>query len=384
MISESIPLLHQAGLIHGEKKKRSSGGKEVWHITIVDIWPSNGKLHPTKRSLSEQTTENVHSVNENVHSVNDQGKERSASEPERSLSETEEGSSEAVSSFEEGSSEEEGTYGADAPTPARLKEQVDEEIEKVKTTSGRLRAMKGAAFNQGDVSDSQMDIGNDAEEETKPRVPAVKLQAVAAGQAPSPLDAASWQTTVSQTPGAPPRPLAAGTADVTSRHGDAGSDQASRSLLLDSEPAQADFPPAGSVASDATTAQASGRRSTVPKRPATSAPILSPEEQTVIDRWFVAMNKQYPLTDSLIKAAKLLAPCNPSVEDLKAVRGFCFTSNPEWFRDKRKGAVTLLDIAKNWEAWQSSNDQPQAPPKDEKPQDKYTAASHDEERNERA
>src|SRR5258708_32265105 len=102
--------------------------------------------------------------------------------------------------------------------------------------------MKGAAFNQGDVSDSQMDIGNDAEEETKPRVPAVKLQAVAAGQAPSPLDAASWQTTVSQTPGAPPRPLAAGTADVTSRHGDAGSDQASRSLLLDSEPAQAYFP----------------------------------------------------------------------------------------------------------------------------------------------
>src|SRR5260370_31563379 len=57
---------------------------------------------------------------------------------------------------------EEGTYGANAPTPAHLKEKVDEEIEKVKTTSGRLRAMKGAAFNQDDVSDSQMDIGNDA------------------------------------------------------------------------------------------------------------------------------------------------------------------------------------------------------------------------------
>src|SRR5258708_4892285 len=73
MISESIPLLHKDGLIHAEKKRRSSGGKEVWHITIVDIWAANGKLHPTKRSLSEQTTENVHSVN-------DQGKERSENE----------------------------------------------------------------------------------------------------------------------------------------------------------------------------------------------------------------------------------------------------------------------------------------------------------------
>ena len=263
---------------------------------------------------------------------------------------------------------------------AEAKQQVEKRI-----THPRIEAVSAEM-----LSDSQR--LSETEEEpplipprlTLPSKPAVTKQAVAAGQAPSPLDAPVRQTTVLEhTPGTPPHPLAAGTADVFSRHGDARSDQASRSLLLDSEPAQADFPPAGSVASDATTAQASGRRSTVPKRPATSAPILSPEEQTVIDRWFVAMNKQYPLTDSLIKAAKLLAPCNPSVEDLKAVRGFCFTSNPEWFRDKRKGAVTLLDIAKNWEAWQSSNDQPQAPPKDEKPQDKYTAASHDEERNER-
>src|SRR5260221_10055204 len=311
MISESIPLLHQAGLIHGEKKKRSSGGKEVWHITIVDIWPANGKLHPTKRSLSEQTTENVHSVNENVHSVNDQGKERSASEQERSLSETEEGSSEAVSSFEEGSSEEEGTYGADAPTPAHIKEQVDEEIEKVKTTSGRLRAMKGAAFNQGDVSDSQMDIGNDAEEETKPRVPAVRLQAVAAGQAPSPLDAASRQTTVSHTPGTPPRPLAAGTADVSSRHGDADSRQASRSLLLDPEPAQADFPPAGSAASGTTTAQAMGRRSTVPRRPKGKPAVL---ELTLagmdVKSWYEQVRGKLRMTERNVNDCNALGECD--------------------------------------------------------------------------
>ena len=145
MISESIPHLHTAGLIHAEKKKRKEGGKEVWHITIVDIWPANGKLHPTKRSHSEQqrspdeqTTENVHTVNENVHSVNDQGTKRSPAEQERSLCETEEGSGEAVSSFEEGSGEAVGTYGANAPTPAHLKEIVDEKLEKVEEELERI------------------------------------------------------------------------------------------------------------------------------------------------------------------------------------------------------------------------------------------------------
>src|SRR5258707_810289 len=384
MISESIPLLHQAGLIHGEKKKRSSGGKEVWHITIVDIWPSNGKLHPTKRSLSEQTTENVHSVNENVHSVNDQGKERSASEPERSLSETEEGSSEAVSSFEEGSSEEEGTYGADAPTPAHLKEQVDEEIEKVKTTSGRLRAMKGAAFNQGDVSDSQMDIGNDAEEETKPRVPAVKLQAVAAGQAPSPLDAASWQTTVSQTPGAPPRPLAAGTADVTSRHGDAGSDQASRSLLLDSEPAQADFPPPGSTASVPTTRQASGF--VPPKRPRGKQPVVALTLMgSQVMQWIGEIRGAKPrMTSGNVRACNALAECDGmSKEALAAYFASIEAQNREVDLLTAAGEtgndkVGFLSFESNWPKLKKK-----LKGQDEKPQDKYTAASRDNERNER-
>lgn len=78
-ISESIPVLHTAGLIHAEKKSRTSGGKAVWHITITDIWALNGKIHPTKRSPGEQTPANVHCVNE----------ERSHSEPERSPGETE-------------------------------------------------------------------------------------------------------------------------------------------------------------------------------------------------------------------------------------------------------------------------------------------------------
>lgn len=100
-LSESIPALHDAGLIHAEKKRRTTGGKPVWHITIVDIWQANAAVHPTKRSQREQT-ENIHTVN--VHSVNDNSIERSQDEHKRSQREreysqceTEEESIEAVS-----------------------------------------------------------------------------------------------------------------------------------------------------------------------------------------------------------------------------------------------------------------------------------------------
>jgi hypothetical protein len=89
MLSESIRTLHEHGLIHAEKKRRTTGGKEVWHITIVDIWQENGKAHPTKCSISEQTPlpNSVQSVN--VHTVNNNSRVCSHSEDECSHSETE-------------------------------------------------------------------------------------------------------------------------------------------------------------------------------------------------------------------------------------------------------------------------------------------------------
>jgi len=90
LLSESIPLLHTLGLIHAEKKRRTAGGKEVWHITIVDIWQENGKEHPTtKCSLDEQPSENVHTVNNDVHCVNEMTGVCSPGERECSLCETE-------------------------------------------------------------------------------------------------------------------------------------------------------------------------------------------------------------------------------------------------------------------------------------------------------
>jgi len=89
MLSESIRKLHDCKLIHAEKKRRTTGGKEVWHITIIDVWQANALAHPTKRSQNEQTpqNENVHTAN--VHTVNNNSRECSPAEQECSHSETE-------------------------------------------------------------------------------------------------------------------------------------------------------------------------------------------------------------------------------------------------------------------------------------------------------
>jgi len=115
MLSESVRSLHDAGLIHAEKKRRfGTTSKEVWHITIVDIWQANATAHPTKRSAGEQTIENVHSVNNNVHSVNEDTLKRSAGEQKRSLCETE-GISLSNDTIEERTIEEESDAVASPP-----------------------------------------------------------------------------------------------------------------------------------------------------------------------------------------------------------------------------------------------------------------------------
>ena len=71
LLSESIRTLHQAGLIIAEKKPRSAGGKAIWHISIVDIWSSNAKEHPTAKEQRSSGEQLVPSPTENVHCVND-------------------------------------------------------------------------------------------------------------------------------------------------------------------------------------------------------------------------------------------------------------------------------------------------------------------------
>jgi len=124
MLSESIQVLHANGLIHAEKKKRHEGGKEVWHITIVDIWQANGKVHPSKRSQNEQTAANVQYVNENVHCVNDKAKVCSHTERECSLCETE-GRTLKQEQYIEARTVKKERSDTNASPPARLAQEVE-------------------------------------------------------------------------------------------------------------------------------------------------------------------------------------------------------------------------------------------------------------------
>jgi len=76
-LSKMIPNLHKVGLIHAEKKRRSESGKEVWHITIADVWAENAKVC----SKNEQSTsEIVQKMNNVVQKMNDKPKDRSENE----------------------------------------------------------------------------------------------------------------------------------------------------------------------------------------------------------------------------------------------------------------------------------------------------------------
>lgn len=84
---------------------------------------------------------------------------------------------------------------------------------------------------------------------------------------------------------------------------------------------------------------------------------ISSAAQEIVERWCAVLNgARLPLTKALIDAAESLVQLNPSIEDLKAVRLFCYTSNPGWYgkNGKTKGSVTLADIVTNWQGWQSS------------------------------
>jgi len=104
-LSKMVPNLHKAGLIHAEKKRRSKSGKEIWHITIADIWQENAK-HCKDCSIFEQshegTTEVVQNMNKNASgcSENEQSSELDCSNfSDRRISKNKD--------------TEEGTYGTD-------------------------------------------------------------------------------------------------------------------------------------------------------------------------------------------------------------------------------------------------------------------------------
>jgi predicted transcriptional regulator len=95
-LSKMVPNLHRAGLIHAEKKRRTESGKEVWHISITDIWTENVKAC----SNAEQSTEVVQNSNKDVQNVNENAPDCSNSEKDCSNFSDRRNNSEEVTSEE--------------------------------------------------------------------------------------------------------------------------------------------------------------------------------------------------------------------------------------------------------------------------------------------
>lgn len=125
-LSTMIPKLHAAGLIHAEKKRRSASGKEIWHISIVDIWQLNKDYCSEIEQSSSEDVQNLNNDPEIVQSVNNDVQKLNktsgdCSEIERDCSNFSDRRRDSKNKGTEICNEEEGTgnsRSATLPTPA--------------------------------------------------------------------------------------------------------------------------------------------------------------------------------------------------------------------------------------------------------------------------
>ncbi len=359
-LSTNIPVLHNEDLIHASMRKHHGTGWEIWHISIVDIWEKNAafiQAEKEKCSQDEQSDlESVHAMNKNVHHmnridesvhpVNESVHAMTLNrEPNRELDITENTDREV-----EGANAPtpahliRNEYGElievpddlaekalasqrkvldlpepNIPTPAHLKEVVDEKIEEVQRITDKHKAVQ--ANDTVSHSHSHSAIGNERVDTpgrltlpSKDKIGATHAATNRPGlsggrSAGSAADDRDSVASLEHTPGTPtPLPLAV--APPRDRHGDATSDQAPSRSLLPSEPAQADFPPAGSVASGTTTAQASGF--TPPKRPRGKQPVVSLSLMgSEVMQWIGEIRGAKPrMTSGNVRACNALAECD--------------------------------------------------------------------------
>jgi hypothetical protein len=307
----------------------------------------------------------------------------------------------------------EGTYGANAPTPAHpslqkgaineTRDVVDEKIEEIKHITGEHAAVH-ANETQYHIANSSA-IGNDDFRLQAPGQLTLAAKGATHGTRDTAVSASGG--TRGPLPGMashPSTPLvespseqAPDTADVLSRHGDAGSVQAHPSLSASPEPAQVVIPPtAGSVASGVPTAQASGRRRTIPERPKgvkVEKPPVMPEppkitllaqEQVCWDLWrnvWFNQGIELELTPTAYGHVRKLAPHITTQEQMESLVKRARQDLEDNTGVKRK-TVYLGNCVNSLPGWKQEQAAAQGPP-EEKPVDKYTAASRDRERQER-
>jgi hypothetical protein len=306
---------------------------------------------------------------------------------------------------------EEGTYGADAPTPADLLEDVNEkleEVEELQRISGELPAVHSDTESHYHIANGA--IGN--EEDTAPRLEAVKIGATHGHNDTEPSHRPAGlssnmgyrgddsggdfvrqghtpeQITSQHAPGPAALPPAA---DGRVGRSPGISRVQAISAPLVPLPAQTAFPPVGSV-EPVPTAQASGFKP--PKRPRQPRPPtvpveppkykLTPQEAAFWGLWCnLFFNKDIPpnLTPTAFGHVEQLAPHITTAEQLESLVKKARKDLEDNTGVKRK-TVYLGNCVNSYPGWLQEQAAAQGPP-EEKPMDKYTAASRDKERNER-
>jgi hypothetical protein len=352
-LSIGIRHLHEAGLIHAEKKRRSNNptAKEVWHISIVDIWKSNVEYC----SNYEHSAENVQEMNDNVQIMNNPPLERSFPEQKRSNFDDRRNNIEEQHS-EERTSEEHIGVSADASTPP-------------------------AFYASQEIPVTY----NEALAYLKPHGPHEGLDAVAVVKLAQKLWTEAHETD-----------------NLSEKDGSEETTQASRviapaltlpSKQTSSQARAGEHEHTDGAATDGIGGEprASGKQEK-PKRsrkPATEEPEpVLPEAIRILDDWDALQRKPVPRTERLIASAKALVPRNPTREELKGCRDWLPTTDrpgKPWYR---LHGVGLWDIAEKIGQWDSLEGMaiepvPLADIAPKKPMDIYTAASLDPERSQR-
>ena len=179
-LSTGIRKLHDAGLIHAEKKRRNNNPtqKEVWHISIVDIWQSNVEYCS---KYEQPTQDNVQDLNNNVQNMNEPEPERSENEQKRSNFDDRRINNKN-NNTEERTIEEDMSLSSESDAPAAS----ITDLQEWKTESAKLRAISKDEI----ASHSQMDIRNHDDEATQARMPAIKADQFDTGSSPTPNDPA--------------------------------------------------------------------------------------------------------------------------------------------------------------------------------------------------
>ena len=384
MISESIPVLHSHGLIHGEKKKRSGHGKEVWHITIVDIWQANARAYPTKRSQNEQTlAANVHTVNENVHRMNEISSERSQNEYKRSLCETE-GLPKGITNTEGLPKEERAASPSPSVPHARFSQSDNENDSYRHEPTQHHEAWNCEAWcraHDGTCDDYQAWIDSGGRDEpTAPKLPAVEAIASTPGRMEE-TPPASISTRQS--------PLEKSNPIIHTRNPYHGLDPLPfgyRTDLPDADPLNQAAWERALQAKQTTSTSSTDGAATVVEGSEPRASVERVTQESILADWDAVQGQPVPRDDRVRKAARELVRASPTREELAG----CMEWLPKTDRPGKPWyslhGVGLWDIAEKLGLYRhhlalSIEPAPLADMPKPKPMDIYTAASLDPERN---